>query len=113
MIGGNQPESISQGEMNGCKDNLEGRREESHSKLFAARHFGKEIRLAVKAVSDGLFADRRSDYSLNRPRKGLLSRGFQICKGALSGVATTVSEPDIGGVTTTSRTNSTGSSVTS
>src|SRR5207249_1051418 len=100
MIGGKQPESVPQGKMNGCKNNLKGRREESHSKLLAARHFGKEIRLAVKAVPNGLFADRRSDYSLNRPRKGLLSRGFQICKGALSGVATTVSEPDIGGATT-------------
>src|SRR5438093_13696365 len=99
MIGGNQPESISQGEMNGCKDNLEGRREESHSKLFAARHFGKEIRLGVKAVSDGLFADRRSDYSLNRPRKGLLACGFQICKGALPGAATAVAEPRIAGAT--------------
>src|SRR5437879_8765897 len=100
MIGGNQPESVPQGKMNGCKNNLKGRREESHSKLLAARHFGKEIRLAVKAVPNGLFADRRRDYSLDRPRKGLLSRGFQICKGALSGVATTVSEPDIGGLTT-------------
>src|SRR5437899_6000173 len=78
MIGGNQPESVPQGKMNGCKNNLKGRREESHSKLLTARHFGKEIRLAVKAAPNGLFADRRSDYSLNRPRKGLLSRGFQI-----------------------------------
>src|SRR5262245_41909295 len=100
MISGNQPESISQGKMNGCKDDLKGRSEESHSKLLAARHSGKEIRLAVKAVPNGLFADWRSDNSLNRPRKGLLSRGFQVCKGALSRFATTLPEPDIGSGTT-------------
>src|SRR5881628_3693878 len=33
VIGGNQPESVAQGKMNGGKDNLKGRREESHSKL--------------------------------------------------------------------------------
>src|SRR5215510_16397085 len=100
MISGNQPESISQGKMNGCKDNFKGRREESHSKLLAARHSGKEIRLAVKAVPNGLFADRRSDDGLNRPRNGLFSRGFQVRKGTLSGFATTLPEPDIGSGTT-------------
>src|SRR2546425_4817000 len=85
--------------MNGCENNFEGWREERHSELWAARHSRKEVGLAVKIVSDGFLVDGRRDNCLERPRKGLLSSGFQICKRPLSGLATALPELNAGCVT--------------
>ena len=67
MVGGHLVESFPQRDVDGCENDLERWREKRHSEFSAARHFRKEIRLAMKMAPDSLLADRRSDYRLERP----------------------------------------------